>query len=257
MDTRTDPNAKFSTSGGANNLAPAGSAFDQQPDQQAPQGQSTLGQVAGGLHDQWNSFIDHPESRAGLMQFAVNMLSGKGFGESVGAGAEAMGRNVTAQLGQEKEEEEAARKERETGAYETTAQAALIRAQRGDPSDRYYNQRILADQIAAKNMRADKFNAWLNKESTGLDDPYAEYMKQKYPGVAKKDLINPAPGSLAAQARDELMDRIGGRPEFAGGGAPRSQTATPPRPKSVPDAVLMDVNGTPVWYDPKTKRPAQ
>lgn len=247
---RTVANAPFSTQGGANNLPsePAGSALE--PDQ----GQSTLGKVAGNLHDQWNEFIDHPEHRAGLMQFAVNMLSGRGFGESLGAAAEATGRNVGIQQEEERKEEEAARKERETGAYETTAQAALIRAQRGDPADRYYNQAMLRDQIAAKNQRADKFNAWLNKENI-LDDPYMEYVKQKYPGVAKKDLINPAPGTPAAQARDELMDRIGGRPEFQG--APRSATATPPKPKNVPNAVLMDVNGTPVWYDPKTKRPAQ
>src|SRR5215472_14888557 len=66
-----------------------------------------------GLSDHWDTFISHPENRAGLMQFAVNMLSGRGLGASLGGFGEAAGANVAAQEAEAKALDEGAIKERE------------------------------------------------------------------------------------------------------------------------------------------------
>ena len=214
-----------------------------------PSAPPTTAQPSAGGHlmDQWNTFIDHPENRAGMMQFAVNMLSGKGFGESLGAAAEATGRNVALQQEQEKSEEQLALKERETAAYETTAKAHMIAAGKKSGADTYY------EHLAAQEGKQDResynklWQAW-------LDDPVAgagilKDVKQKFPNITVKSDLQRAGNEEAlryAQQRHYALVR-----GAAAGAGPASAPAfNPPA-----GAVAKNVNGRKVWYDPKTERP--
>ena len=208
---------------------------------------SAVGQSGGHVMDAWNGFIGHPENRAGLMQFAVNMLSGKGFGESLGAAAEATGRNVEKQQEEQKFEEQQALKEREVGAYETTARAHMIAAGKKSGADTYY------EHLAAQEGKQDResynklWQAW-------LDDPVAgagilKDVKQRFPGITSKSDLQRAGNEEAlryAQQRHYALVR-GASAGAAGAGAP---AFNPPA-----GAVAKNVNGRKVYYDPKTERP--
>jgi hypothetical protein len=210
--------------------------------------------AGGGLVDRWNEFIDHPENRAGMMQFAVNMLSGKGFGESLGAAAEATGRNVTAQQEYEKAEAQQEVKEREAGAYEMTARAHMIQAQRGDPTDRYYSRLEARDAAAAEREGFNKFRDWVGSGDTL--DPRWDYIRKKYPTIKSKDeLINPTTPQAKA-ARDEIAAQFM-RPGWqAGGGAGAPAPARRGPPQVGPgQEVRYDKYGNAIVYDKKTKQP--
>lgn len=254
LDPRLDPTGRsFVGSGGKSAEERAAAA---PPPVTAPPTPSTGGTQAG-LQGQWSDFLSRPEHRAGLMQFAVNMLAGRGLGESIGSAAEATGRNVAAQEEEQKYEEgmalkeqEAARKERETDYYG-------IQARKRGGQDAYFD-RLAAQEDKQNRMAGLKgFNEWVgnpvNEASGIMSDIKAKYPKVKSMG----DLTREGNEEALAYARQRWAATSG----YAGsvgarGPASGAQTA-PPKPAHVPNAQLMDVNGVPVWYDPKTKRPVQ
>lgn len=188
---------------------------------------AAAGGMGGKLTDSWNTFIDHPENRAGLMQFAVNMLSGKGLGESIGAGAEAAGRSVTSQQEAERldeaqtlREQEAARKERETDYYG-------IMARKKSGADTYYEK---MDYRAQQQLDRENRTAW----DAWMKDPLAragilDDIRKKYPNIKSKDDLDKK-GNEAA--RDEAQQALlGGRLGGGGGaraGAPAQQGGNTP-----------------------------
>jgi hypothetical protein len=155
--------------------------------------QPTQAQGAGsGLMGHWDSFIGHPENRAGLMQFAVNMLSGKGFGESVGGAAEASGRNIEAQAAAEKEEEaqDIARQKAEAGTTTAQAYAKGINKQ-GAGEDRFYRQQNFQSQLKGRMKAQADFEKWLGQDDAGVTDNRFEHIKTKFPNLKRKaDIYN-------------------------------------------------------------------
>lgn len=142
------------------------------------------GGAAGRLGDAWNTFIDHPENRAGMMQFAVNMLAGRGLGESVGAAAEATGRNVDTQEARQKAEEEealkiqeAARKERETEYY------GIGQRKAGGAEERYFSH---LDAQEASRARAQVGTEYLKWKNDLAPDATWGQVVAKYPDLKEK-----------------------------------------------------------------------
>jgi hypothetical protein len=192
---------------------PQQAGFSYSPNQPPPAPPSATptqdsGGTRQGLMGQWDQFISHPEHRAGLMQFAVNMLSGRGLGESIGAAAEASGRNVAYQQEQERYEEaqalkeqEAARKERETDYYGQ----AVKRPQAGE---QYYAHLAAREDQALRMQGRKEFNSWL-QEPGGNDSGIMADVKKKFPNIkSKKDLLaeeNGAAREYAAQRHGDVM----------------------------------------------------
>lgn len=193
----------------------------------------------GKLADAWDGFIGHPESRAGLMQFAVNMLSGRGLGESLGGAAEAMGRNVAAQQAEEQEAEKEDLAERAQATKESEAASYGIMARKKSGQDQYYD-RLAAQEDKQNRMAGAK--AYSDWRKDPLDtEGYLAQVKRKYPQVQRKaDLADPANAEAERYARSLITG------ERTGGAAP-PQEFSPPA-----GAVPRNVNGHKVWYDPKT-----
>ena len=203
--------------------------------------------MLSGLGDKWHSFIDHPENRAGMMQFAVNMLSGRGLGESIGSAAEASGRNIGAQQEAEAAQEAEDIKQRETATKESQAESYAKIASRPSASDVYYQHLDANEQKAMRLAGRKEFGAWLNDPVSG--GGIMKDITTKFPNVKSKDDLQRAGNEAALEyARQRHATLEGG-----GGGAPARGPATEFKPP--PGAVPMNVNGNKVWYDPKTKRP--
>jgi len=168
--------------------------------------------------DHWNTFMDHPENRAGLMQFAVNMLAGQGLAGGIGGFGEAAGRSLEAQ--------EAAQKE---AAQEDIAQQ---KAEAGTTTARAYAQSVAKQgQEKPLDMRRINYQASLrenglwNKWIGGMPQPgdyIYETMKHNHPEIKNWSDLRQNP-KLVAEARalhrkfnydDAMADAMGS----AGGG---------------------------------------
>lgn len=226
------------------NPKPTGEQVQPQDGQQpAP---AAGGGVLSSLGDKWHSFIDHPENRAGMMQFAVNMLSGKGLGESIGSAAEASGRNIGAQQEAEAAQEAEDIKQRETEVKESQAESYKKISERPSASDIYY-------QKAAKALDSEAGKAWdvWKADPVGGGGVLAD-VKLKFPNIKSKDDLDRVGNEAALRYAQERVAATTGR---GGGLPPRANRAPAQEFQPPPGAVPRNVNGQKVWYDPKTGKP--
>lgn len=164
-----------------------------------------------GLRRAWDAWTSKPENNAAMLQFGLNMLQPRApgqsalgqFASSIGAGAEASGRETALQTAEQKSEEElalkqrgAASKEQETGAYSKYmgAQAENVGAKKGGVSGRIATQR--------------SFNTWLAKPPDPLSaslgqtgDPILEAIQKQFPEVKTKGDLLSNPKALGAARR--------------------------------------------------------
>lgn len=183
---------------------------------QAPAQQGGIGGAVSGLHDRWNEFIDHPENRAGMMQFAVNMLAGQPFGQAVGGAAEATGRNVAAQEEEEHAEEKEALMEQEAGRKaKETEYYGIGQKSAGSREDRFYaHQDAMLDRQNRAKAR-DAFYAFKNDPGAGM--AIWKKVQAKYPELKDKTRADMTPEHEAyARSLIESDLGIGG-----GGGGPQ------------------------------------
>ena len=200
--------------------ASGGQSVEERQAQPAPQ-------AGGGLMDHWNTFMDHPENRAGLMQFAVNMLSGQGLAGGLGGFAEGAGRNIEAQQAAQREEEAQAIKERETAAKESTAESYGRAVDKPSAAEKPLDTRML--NIRAGLKEQNDWGRWLQQRPDPGDYIYTQ-MRRNHPEIKNFDDLrfNPQFVNEAREIHKQLhlpeAQRDAYLAQGGGGGASGGQT---------------------------------
>lgn len=161
------------------------------------------GGALGGLHSAWNDFIDHPENRAGMMQFAVNMLSGQPFGQAVGGAAEAAGRSVSKQQEEEQAEEKEALAEAAQKTKESEAESYGIMARKKSPQEDYFNKLDARTAAEEQKKKESEFRAWVADPGTNSPavSPITKEVMRKFPNFNKTNIYDPANAEALKYAR--------------------------------------------------------